>query len=406
MPQLHTMFEPEQQFIQQQPGFDTGGALGQGMATGIGALLQGLAQAKVQGMQQRAQVQNQRDYAQALGMGGLYGQSQGLEQLMGQQEQPRQGLQQMLGGDLGDGVRSGDTTPVKFDPKTGTMVPELPPGVESGAMTLPDSQGRFVAPEAEERQQAPTKENRYEQKIQKQLAQPSLTIPQLTKIAEMGQKRQEAINKETAPVIKDIMTEKKGADDGNRRLKRMMALINRGDLGAPIGNAVIKTASEGIFGFGIDLTNLMTADAQEFSKLSADFAKNAKDFFPGRVTDNDLKVFMKTVPNLAQSKAGMHRLINSMEAVNETKYVKYDALKQILQANGGRRPDNLEILIEEITAPKLDKLAQQFITGEFIEESAERQAPYPKLPGQDKLTIRDVPLAGKLYELDRRSTNY
>jgi len=35
-------------------------------------------------------------------------------------------------------------------------------------------------------------------------------------------------------------------------------------------------------------------------------------------------------------------------------------MKKLIAANGGRRPANLELLVEEVAAPQLDQLAEQF----------------------------------------------
>jgi DNA-binding transcriptional MerR regulator len=185
-------------------------------------------------------------------------------------------------------------------------------------------------------------------------------------------KEQVRIDKETLPAYTETLKNQRAAKDNDKRLSRMEELLHKGDLGAPIRNSIIKTISEGVFGQHgpkLDLKFLMSADAQEFEKLSADFARSASDFFPGRLTDTDLRTFMAAIPTLSLTKAGNLRLINSMKSANKAAELKYSALKQIIQENGGRRPANLDILIEERIGPQLDNLSKEFIKAPLLPEN-------------------------------------
>ena len=159
------------------------------------------------------------------------------------------------------------------------------------------------------------------------------------------------------PIIKEINDEAKGSRENNLRLGQMETLLNRGKLGHPSWNVIVDWASNK---FGVDLSSIKSADAQQFEKLSNDFIKNAKQYFGSRLTDADLKAFMKTVPTLSQSDAGKRRIIDNLKIFNDASLIKKDALKFILKENGGKIPVNLDILIDEITSPKLDVLAEKF----------------------------------------------
>ncbi len=182
---------------------------------------------------------------------------------------------------------------------------------------------------------------------------------------------QKDIDTETKPFYDEITKGAKSAEQTNKKLSRMEKLINEGKLGVPIINTVLSTFKEGAFGtFGpkINLDFLKTADAQEFEKLVADFLPEVKDFFPGRVTNQDLTAFFARLPELTKSKAGNLRLINSLKAANAEKLLRKQLTDQIIEQNNGRRPRNLDQLVEKAGKAEFDKLYKEFINAPRILE--------------------------------------
>jgi len=218
------------------------------------------------------------------------------------------------------------------------------------------------------------------------LQRPRLNPQQKIKLAEMEQRRelnekklqaaerketnaqQAKIDKETKPFYDEIAKGAKSALESNKRLDRMEELISKGNLTNPVWASLIKTASKGIFGLGLDLGFLTSADSQEFDKLSTDFLKNAKDIFGSRITDADMSAFLKTVPSLTQSDAGKKRVIENLRSFNQAALIKKNAANAIIKENGGKRPANFDALVDERVAPQLDALATKFKEGSDKEE--------------------------------------
>jgi hypothetical protein len=123
--------------------------------------------------------------------------------------------------------------------------------------------------------------------------------------------------------------------------------------------------------FNIDVPALMSADSQEFNKLSKDFLKDAKAVFGNRLTDTDLRTFLETVPELSQSNEGKQRVINNMKAFNDASLAKKQAADEIIGSNNGNRPRNLDRLVDEKTSERLDAIAQEFKTGYGTKKSEE-----------------------------------
>ena len=192
-----------------------------------------------------------------------------------------------------------------------------------------------------------------------QLAQ--LGVQQKNLASKEARAEQFAVDKETAPYYKDVLKQGSAARNNEKRLNRMDELIKTGKLTNPTFASGLKTLSKGIFGFGIDLQSLMNPESQEFEKLSNDFVREAKEIFGGgRLTDADLSQFMRIVPTLSLSNEGKARIMDNMRQLNKASELKEKALKQIIKENGGKRPRNLEILVEERVQPEIDKLAESF----------------------------------------------
>lgn len=171
------------------------------------------------------------------------------------------------------------------------------------------------------------------------------------------------IDKENKPVISEINKKAKSAIDDNRRLKKMESLIAKGNLTRPGFHTALKTLSKGIFGLGIDLHYLESADSQEFTKLTNEFLKGAKDIFGSRITNFDAETYLKMIPSLSQSKEGKLQVLNNIKIANEANRMRKDAMDQIIKENNGRAPRNLESLIEDKVGPELDELAKIFKKG-------------------------------------------
>lgn len=171
---------------------------------------------------------------------------------------------------------------------------------------------------------------------------------------------QHIINKETQQLYDELNKEYKSALNNDKRLDRIEKLTKEGNLGIPIFNSLLKAVSKGIMGVGLDLTSLMTTDAQELEKLSTDFVREAKGIFGPRLTDADLSAFMRIIPTLAQSNKGRMRVVHNMRLFNAATKVKKKAMDEIIKENGGVRPFNLDQLIEERSKEELDDLSALF----------------------------------------------
>ena len=171
------------------------------------------------------------------------------------------------------------------------------------------------------------------------------------------------IDKETLPIYKEINDKAKAARDSNTRLGRMEQLINKGNLTKTAFYNGIKALGKipGVGGYIESIAeSFLSPDTQEFEKLSTDFIKDAKQFFGNRITQQEVAMFLKTVPNLSQTNAGKHRVIRNMRIFNEAASLRKKVMDDLIRENNGKRPANLESLVEQVAEPRLNALAEEF----------------------------------------------
>lgn len=176
-------------------------------------------------------------------------------------------------------------------------------------------------------------------------------------------KIQAEIDKRTDPFVKEVSTAAKSAGESEKRLNRMEQLIKSEQLNSP-GVVGLLEAIRKVPLIGVDVTGAYySTSSQEFEKLSNDFAKDAKAIFGARLTDADLRAFMKTVPTLVQSDEGKLEVIRNMRAFNQASLVKDRIIQEIIKENGGKRPANIEQLVNERAKPELDAISSRMAIG-------------------------------------------
>jgi hypothetical protein len=195
--------------------------------------------------------------------------------------------------------------------------------------------------------------------------------PAKVSAAELKQSREE---------VKDINKKYDAARNADMRISKMEKLIDSGKLNHPVIAGLAKTATKGIFDIGLNLMGLLSPESQEFDKLSTDFVKDAKDIFGSRLTNLDIETFLQTVPTLSQSNDGKRRVINNLKLFNEGAKIKKNAMDEIIDANGGVTPPNIESLVEKVAAPRLDALAERFKESEPQAAASTADKQYKDLP--------------------------
>jgi len=318
--------------IQILPGMSAGTSLGSALGQGISGALQGLAQQKLQRMLRGQQAPGLESLGfapqQAQALSGL--DPQALREVIKQRLQAPQQQQfaQALSGLLG-----------------GEQMPGQPPAEGTEAQML----GTFGAPQVSPSEDGvlpgiPT----------------SLKPQQAIQLAELGLKKQQMGEREKAAKFKETKAERKEIIDKARAarlnitdLDRMEELLTEGKLDTP---GFIEFSKRS----GFDIPALMNPDSQEFQKIAANFIRDAKLYYGGRVTNQEMEQFLKTIPSLSQSPEGMKRVISNLKRVNRVALEYNNALKEVMSENKGVPPFDLMEKVDDKIEKKLDKISKQF----------------------------------------------
>ena len=197
-------------------------------------------------------------------------------------------------------------------------------------------------------------------------AQRALLKKQKESTLDKAEKKQSIINKRVDPFRRKVSDVAKGAEENNQILNKMRTLIDNDGVAGPLTGNVLDLLKEGITigGFplspNIDLFGFTTSGTQEFKKLSTGLIRNIRDIFGARISNQELRTFMDTIPTLNQSDEGKRRVINSMRILNKGLIARKKALDEILSENGGYAPHNLETLSETRAKPELDAISKEF----------------------------------------------
>ena len=163
--------------------------------------------------------------------------------------------------------------------------------------------------------------------------------------------------KRVSELATEIENEYKAAVSEDMRIDRMNVIDKNGNVSAPAMIKVLDT-------FGLPIGVLSNPDTEEFRKLEAEFARDVSKVFPGgKITNFELQTFMRAVPSLMNSPEGRQQVYRNRKLLNEAKRIKFDAYKQIIKENGGKKPPNLGILLEEKTSEKMLDLEDRFVNG-------------------------------------------
>ena len=131
-------------------------------------------------------------------------------------------------------------------------------------------------------------------------------------------------------------------------------------IGAGVGG-ILGALSGPLAGAAKSLIKSGSPDVEEFEKLSADFVKNAKQYFGSRLTDADLRVFMQTLPTLMQTDAGKKKVIENLSSLNELAQIESKTARSIIRDNGGIPPIDIEQQVKDKIADRADRIAKRFI---------------------------------------------
>jgi len=150
-----------------------------------------------------------------------------------------------------------------------------------------------------------------------------------------------------------VVKEYNAAFTENMRLDKQEELSKSGELSTPL---MVKTLDS----MGLPLSILGNPLTEEYAKVEADYVRDVSQVFPGQIRNFEIVSYMKTIPSLLNSDEGKRAIIRNRRILNQGKIIEYNAYKDILKENKGKKPPNMDVLIEERIGSQKAALAEEF----------------------------------------------
>jgi hypothetical protein len=329
--------------------------LGSSLGTGLSQTLQGLANTKMQQLQQR-------NLLNSLVQGGINPQhAQILSQLSPQE---RTAYFQRLGpSDTGEQQGQPDILGSLEQELSQPQVqqPRLPAlsGQEALMRAVQDYQQRQV-PQSQTQQAQPvdsrTQAARRAPSFGEVLSRPSPSEERQERRHQqtLSQADRHFIHKNIQPFIDKILDEDRAKVQEDAILKRIINVREKGTVRSALLTNVMRQA-------GIDFQALKNGDTLEIEKLGKFFLRGGPAMFGGKVSNFEAQNLLSQVPNELQTDEGAIRLANQMLNLNKAVHEENRIIKDIVRENGGHPPLDLKMKVAERMEPINERLARDFI---------------------------------------------
>lgn len=189
---------------------------------------------------------------------------------------------------------------------------------------------------------------------------PRLNQRQATELAKLQEKRAGRLEKKEADLFKETKADRKeilessqAAKQDLQDLKRLEELDKTGKLTSPAYNEFLTRS-------GLDIPALRSPESQEFLKIRQSFLRDAKKYFGSRVSNFELEQFLKTIPDLSQTPEGRKRVIANLKRFNRLPIERKKAMNEVLDKNDGIPPRDFLEQIDKKMKRRLDGIAEKF----------------------------------------------
>lgn len=363
-------------------------ALGAGLGTGLGSGLQQLAQLKLQELQQQQALQKAATGLMAAGLSPqeslmlsqanplvqqevvkqrlaapqqeAYGRA--INQLLGF-EQPQETLTERLSSRPQPSFEVSERLPKSTQSQLQNLTPsQLMELINAGAIGGGVEQAqipRTVKPLSADRVKAHLS-GELNTIIGSSLTPATFTERQATELARLSLQKQKMSAQERREAFKITKDERTALRDKSRQAKQDLKDLNRLEELDETGKLDSPALNEFLTRSGLDIPALRSPESEEFQKISANFLRNAKNYFGARVSNFEIEQFLKTIPSLSQSPEGRKRVIANLKHISQAANAYYDTMREVIADNNGIPPLDLSEKIDDRIDRKLDRLSDEF----------------------------------------------
>lgn len=173
-------------------------------------------------------------------------------------------------------------------------------------------------------------------------------------------KKQEMSAAEKREAFKITKEERKEINDKAKEARRDLQDLDRLEELEKEGKLNTPGYVEFLERSGFNIPALMEPGSQEYNKIVNNFVRGAKSVFSGRITNQELEQYMRTLPGLSMSPEGRKRVIANLRMLKQGDVAYSETAREIIKENRGIPPLDLVEQLEDRVGPKLDKIAINF----------------------------------------------
>ena len=163
--------------------------------------------------------------------------------------------------------------------------------------------------------------------------------------------------KENNEFLKDINKKHKVNKGVSLKLERLEQLNDSGKLPAGLGKINVDPNSGDLV-----IPTQANKETQLYVKTINDFLESIKESFGARITDFDIRAFMKRLPTLANSEDGRRIILKQMKNLTDLNLSETDSYKQVFNKYGVQNIDysNVSKIAEDYRAPQEKQITDEF----------------------------------------------
>lgn len=111
---------------------------------------------------------------------------------------------------------------------------------------------------------------------------------------------------------------------------------------------------------GLDLGALESPESIQFKSLAQTFMRGAKQYFGGNVSNREIELFLKTIPNLSQTPEGRKRILAGIKNMSRAKMAYFEEARKVIKQNKNIPPLDLLEQVEDRVEARAKKFAELF----------------------------------------------
>jgi hypothetical protein len=158
------------------------------------------------------------------------------------------------------------------------------------------------------------------------------------------------LRKESKAELKEMRNKAASSSDRLKSLERLETLEDEGLIEAGYNELLNRS--------GYNIQALRNPASDEAQAIIQSFARDAKTFFGGRVSNFEVEQFMRALPSLSQTPEGRKRVISRMKDFARLEQATYKEARDIISKNANIPPADLWERVDDRLDKQRDKFAQ------------------------------------------------